>query len=280
MPVAAVNGIEVCYDEFGERSDPTLVLIAGLGSQLLNYPDELCLAYVDRYLHVVRFDNRDAGLSTHLPEGTTYGLADMADDVFGLLDHLGVESAHVWGSSLGGMVAQTMAIARPDRVRSLISVQSTTGEPDVGEHDPEALAAMVDSSGPAEGREAAVAAAVRMYEVLINNPAITDTEQLRQRAEANYDRSYDPAGSGRQLGALLGATSRAAGLASLTVPTLVIHGNRDPLIGISGGRRTAELVPDATFLEVDGMGHDLTPVFWSQYVDAVVAHVAAIETAG
>ncbi len=280
MPSAPVNGIEIYYDEFGAVDDPVLVLMAGLGGQLLNYPDEFCLAFVDRGMRVVRFDNRDAGLSTHLPDGTSYTLDDMAADVFGLLDHLGVAQAHVWGSSLGGMIAQTMAIAHPERVRSLISVQSTTGEPGVGQPDPAALAEIIESTQPSSGREEAVAKAARLYEVLQNNPGVTDPEALRIRAEANYDRSYDPAAGARQVGAVLLATPRAEALAVLDVPTLVIHGNRDPLIDISGGRRTAELVPGATFLEVDGMGHDLAPVFWSQYVDAVVAHVAAVETAG
>lgn len=280
MPIAPVNGIEIYYDDIGSPDDPALVLIAGLGSQLLNYPDELCLAFVDRGMRVVRFDNRDAGLSTQLADGDAYTLSDMADDVLGLLDHLGIAQAHVWGSSLGGMIAQTLAIDHPDRVRSLISVQSTTGEPDVGLADPDALAKTIAFTEPAADREAAVAQAVGMFEVLLNNPETTDLEALRIRAEANYDRSYRPAGSTRQVGAVLTAPSRVEGLARLTVSTLVIHGNRDPLIDISGGRRTAELVPGATFLEIDGMGHDLTPVFWSQYVDAVIAHVANIETAG
>lgn len=280
MPTAAVNGIEIYYDDYGLPGDPTLILMAGLGGQLLNYPEELCLAFVDRGMRVVRFDNRDVGLSTHLPEGASYTLEDMADDVVGLLDHLDIDEAHIWGSSLGGMIAQTMAILHPDRVRSLISVQSTTGESDVGQPDPDALAQIIASTEPSSTRDEAVAKAARLYEVLQNNPAITDSEALRIRAEANYDRSYDPAASIRQVGAVMLAAPRADALATITVPTLVIHGNRDPLIDISGGRRTAELIPGATFLEVDGMGHDLTPVFWTQYVDAVVAHVAAIETAG
>ena len=280
MPIAPVNGIEIYFDEFGAADDPVLVLLAGLGAQLLNYPDELCLAFVDRGMRVVRLDNRDAGLSTHLPEGSVYTLDDMADDVVGLLDHLGITDAHVWGSSMGGMIAQVLAIRHPGRVRSLISVQSTTGEPDVGEPDPAALLQIIASTEPSSSRDEAIEKSARLFEVLINNPAITDAEALRLRAATNYDRSYDPAGGARQVGAVMAAPPRDAALAALDVATLVIHGTRDPLIGISGGRRTAELVDGATFLEVDGMGHDLTPVFWSQYVDAVVAHVAAVETAG
>jgi pimeloyl-ACP methyl ester carboxylesterase len=278
MPIAPVNGIEIYYDEFGDPADPVLVLLAGLGAQVLNYPDELCLAFTDRYLRVIRLDNRDAGLSTHLPDGASYTLSDMSDDVVGLLDHLGIEQAHVWGSSMGGMIAQTMAIEHPDRVRSLVSVQSTTGAPDVGQPDPDAVIKILDASAPAADRDAAIAQAVRMAEVLVNNPAVSDAGAQLAKATAVYDRSYDPAAGARQVGAILAATPRDEALARLTVPTLVIHGNRDPLVDISGGRRTAEVIPGATFLEVDGMGHDLTPVFWSQYVDAVVAHVAAIET--
>ncbi|MFN8052954.1 MAG: alpha/beta hydrolase [Acidimicrobiales bacterium] len=278
MPIAAVNGIEIYYDEFGDPGDPALLLMAGLGSQLLNYPDELCLAFADRYMRVVRFDNRDAGLSTHLPEGTVYSLSDMAADVVGLMDHLGIERAHLWGSSLGGMVAQTVAIEHPERLASLISVQSTTGEPDVGQPDPDALGQLMASIEPAANREEAIEKSIRLFEVLVNNPAVSDAEAHRIKAEAMYDRAYDPAGGSRQAMAVVTAPSRVEGLSHLPMPVLVIHGNRDPVIGISGGRRTAELVPNGTFLEVDGMGHDLTPVFWSQYVDAVVAHVAAIET--
>lgn len=280
MPHIAANGIDLYYDEFGDPADPALVLMSGLGAQLLNYPDEWCLAFVDRGLRVVRFDNRDAGLSTHLAEGDTYSFSDMAADVVGLLDGLGIDRAHVWGSSLGGMVAQTMAIEHRERVRSLISVQSTTGEAGVGDPDPDALGALLAVLAPAVDRADAIDKSVRQSEVLINNPEITDVTYLRHRAEQNYDRAYDPAGSGRQLNALMSAPPRVDGLRALDVPTLVIHGDRDPLIGIDGGRRTAELIPGATFLEVPGMGHDLTPVFWSVYTDAVVRHVAAVESAG
>ena len=279
MPIAPVNGIEIYFDDFGHPDDPALLLICGLGAQLLNYPDEFCLAFVDRGMRVVRFDNRDAGLSTHLPADAAYTLDDMAADVLGLLDHLAIGQAHVWGSSLGGMIAQTLAISHPERVRSLISVQSTTGEPDVGHPDPDALAEIMASVEPSADREEAVTKAAHLASVLVNNPLISDAGAQRLKAEAMYDRSYDPPAGGRQLMAVLGATARAEGLSQLPMPALVIHGNRDPLVGISGGVRTAELIPNSTFLEIDGMGHDLTPVFWSQYVDAVVAHVAAIETA-
>jgi pimeloyl-ACP methyl ester carboxylesterase len=280
MPVAPANGIEIYYDDFGDPDDPALILLAGLGSQLLNYPDELCLAFVDRGMRVVRMDNRDVGLSTHLPEGAGYSISDMAADVVGLMDHLGIEHAHVWGSSMGGVIAQVLAIEHPDRTRSIISVQSGTGEASIGEPADGVLEVMLANSAPAADRDEAIEKFVRTVDTLVNNPAVSDSEAQRIKGAAMYDRSYDPSGVGRQLGAMISAPPRIDELRALTVPALVIHGNRDPLIGIDAGRRTAELIPRSTFVEIDGMGHDLTPVFWSQYVDAVVAHVAAIETAG
>jgi pimeloyl-ACP methyl ester carboxylesterase len=209
-----------------------------------------------------------------------YSLSDLALDAVGLLDVLEIDKAHIWGSSLGGMVAQTIAIEHPERVASLISVQATTGEADVGQPDPEALNALLATFGPADSREAAIANAVTTAKVLINNEAIFDEEYQRDKASAAYDRSYSPEGSARQAMAVMGATDRASALAALSTPALVIHGNRDPLIDISGGRRTAELIAGAQFVEIDGMGHDLSRNFWSQYVDAVVSHVAASESKG
>lgn len=180
---------------------------------------------------------------------------------------------------MGGMIAQTMAIASPHRVRSLISVQSTPGDPSVGQADPEALAAIISTFTPAGDRVAAIDAAVELSRVLINNDDVFDRPLQAERAEAAYDRSSDRSVVARQAGAVIGATDRSAGLAALDVATLVIHGNRDPLIDISGGRRTAELVPNARFVEVDGMGHDLTPCFWKIFTDAVADHLRPIEPA-
>ena len=180
---------------------------------------------------------------------------------------------------MGGMIAQTMAIASPHRVRSLISVQSTPGDPSVGQADPEALAAIISTFTPAGDRVAAIDAAVELSRVLINNDDVFDRPLQAERAEAAYDRSSDRSVVARQAGAVIGATDRSAGLAALDVATLVIHGNRDPLIDISGGRRTAELVPNARFVEVDGMGHDLTPCFWQVFTDAVAEHLRTIEPA-
>lgn len=277
MSFVSANGLSLHVETFGRTDDPPLLLIAGLGAQCINYPDPWCAQFADLGLFVVRFDNRDIGLSDRF-DGE-YTLADMADDAVGVLDALGLDSAHVWGSSMGGMIAQTMAIASPQRVRSLISVQSTPGDPSVGQSDPEALAAIISTFAPAADRSAAIDAAVELSRVLINNDDVFDRQLQVERAEAAYDRSSDRSGVARQAGAVIGATDRSAGLAALDVATLVIHGNRDPLIDISGGRRTAELVSNARFVEVDGMGHDLTPCFWKIFTDAVAEHLRTIEPA-
>lgn len=278
MPHTAANGIELYHDRFGHPDDPTLLLVAGLGAQCTNYDDEFCQAFADRGLHVVRFDNRDIGLSTKFGPTDTYTLADMAADALGLLDALGVDSAHVWGSSMGGMIAQTMAIEAPERVRTLTSVQSTTGEPDVGLPDPDALAALVSNLGPSADRAEAVDKSVAVSRILTNNDSIFDEARSRRRHEDFYDRSYFPEGGMRQMAAVVLGGSRAEALAELPHETLVIHGTVDPLIGFGAGERTAEVIPRATFLPVEGMGHDLNPVFWSRYVDAVVALVAGYES--
>lgn len=277
MSIVSANGLSLHVETFGRADDAPLLLIAGLGAQCINYPDPWCAQFADLGLFVVRFDNRDIGLSDRF-DGE-YTLADMADDAVGVLDALGLDSAHVWGSSMGGMIAQTMAIASPHRVRSLISVQSTPGDPSVGQADPEALAAIISTFTPAGDRVAAIDAAVELSRVLINNDDVFDRPLQAERAEAAYDRSSDRSVVARQAGAVIGATDRSAGLAALDVATLVIHGNRDPLIDISGGRRTAELVPNARFVEVDGMGHDLTPCFWKIFTDAVADHLRPIEPA-
>ncbi len=292
MPSAKANGIDIAYETTGDPTDPTLLLVCGLGSQLINFDPELCELFVARGLHVVRFDNRDVGQSTHIdarvdvrgamraraagePVDAPYTLSDMAADAVGLLDHLGVDRAHVFGTSLGGMIAQTLAIEHPARVRTLLSVMSTTGEPDVGGSTPEAGRALV--APPARTREEYQERAVTNAGIF-GSPGLFDPERLRARAGAAWDRGYDARGVGRQLVAVNASGDRAAGLATLDVPTLVIHGSEDTLIQPSGGRRTAELVPGAELLVVDGMGHDLAPPLWPRLVDAVAAFVAAHPT--
>ncbi|HEU0171093.1 MAG TPA: alpha/beta fold hydrolase [Acidimicrobiales bacterium] len=286
MPIAPSNGIELCYETFGESDDPTMLLVMGLGSQMIHWPDDFCAALAGRGYQVVRFDNRDMGESTWFDGGDTpgvraaigggdvavpYVLADMADDAVGLLDHLGVDRAHVCGVSMGGMIAQTIAIRHPRRVASLTSVMSTTGDPDVGTPTSEAMSALM--APPAATREAYQDAVVHHAHVW-GSPGLFDAERLRETAGRAWDRGYHPEGTARQLVAVVSSGSRSADLAGISVPTLVIHGTADTLVQPSGGERTAEVIPDAKLLVVEGMGHDLPPALWPQMIDAVAGHAA------
>jgi len=285
-----VGEIELAYETLGEPSDPTLLLIMGLGASAIAWPDEMCWAFVGRGFHVVRFDNRDCGRSTVLADrpvdlatlamsffsgGTVeapYRLSDMASDTVGLLDALGVERAHVLGASLGGMVAQTLAIDHPTRVASLTSLMSTTGEADVLLPDADVLPLLL--TPPPADRNGAIAAAVHWIEV-VGSPDHLDREAAADLAARAYDRGFHPEGTVRQLAAVLASGSRADALAQLRLPTLVIHGTEDRLLRPEGGRRTAELVPGARLVEVPGMGHDLPPAFWSVIVEQVTALAAS-----
>jgi pimeloyl-ACP methyl ester carboxylesterase len=289
MPKAAVNGIELAYEVHGPDDGEPLVLVMGLGSTLVSWDVEFVAGLVDRGFRPVRFDNRDVGLSTKLDTvqvnmaeqimramageavDAPYDLSDMADDTAGLLDHLGIASAHVVGASMGGMIAQTLAIGHPGRVRTLTSIMSTTGDLDVGQASAEAAAVLLQR--PANDREGAIANALQTWRV-IGSPDHFDPERVRRRAGAAYDRCYHPAGVGRQLLAVAASGSRTADLRELSVPTLVIHGELDPLVHVSGGRRTAEAVPGAQLLVIEGMGHDLEPVFWSPIIEAITALAA------
>ncbi|HEX8804223.1 MAG TPA: alpha/beta fold hydrolase [Acidimicrobiales bacterium] len=284
MPLAAANGIEIYHETVGDPADPTLLLITGLGAQMLTWDAELCRAFADRGFHVVRYDNRDVGLSTHL-EGdidvlsllagqgvpVPYRISDMAADAVGLLDHLGVDRAHLVGVSMGGMIAQAVAIEHPARVRSLTSIMSTTGEPHVGAPTAEAMQALL--APPAQTAEESADTLV-MHAHVWGSPGLFDEARLRRLAHAVWERNRDPMGSARQLAAILASGSRADGLRALDVPTLVIHGTEDRLVQPSGGERTAELVPDAKLLVVEGMGHDLPKPLWPRLVDAITAHAA------
>ena len=286
MPIAPCNGIELCYETFGEPDDPTMLLVMGLGSQMIHWPDDFCAALAARGYQVVRFDNRDMGESTWFDGGGTAGvqtaigggdvavpylLSDMADDAVGLLDHLGTDRAHVLGVSMGGMIAQTIAIRHPARVASLTSVMSTTGDPDVGTPTSEAMSALM--APPAATREAYQDAVVHHADVW-GSPGLFDEERLRETAARAWDRGYNPAGTARQVLAILSSGSRSAELARLSVPTLVIHGTADTLVQPSGGERTAEVIPDAKLLVIDGMGHDVPPPLWPQLIDAIAGHAA------
>lgn len=267
MPMCRSGDLEIHVETFGNPELPTLILINGLGNQCIHYRSELCERFVDAGFHVVRFDNRDVGLSSDGPDG--YGLADMADDVVAVLDHLGVEKAHVFGVSLGGMIAQTVAIEHPARVSSLISVMSTTGDPDVGR--PTAAAKTLLLTPGAADRAGAIAAHLAGQRVWGSPGHVDEDLQARLAGEA-FDRACRPIGVTRQYHAARRDGSRSERLSRLSVPTLVIHGTADTLIDASGGRRTAEVIPGARLVLIDGMGHDYPEFFWPRLVGATAAH--------
>ena len=262
MSTARNGDVELHYESFGDPGDPTLVLVNGLGSQCINYAVEWCELFVAEGYRVIRFDNRDTGLSSKL-EGVDYSLSDMAGDVVAVLDAVGVERAHVMGLSMGGMIAQRLAIDHPERLRTLTSVMSRTGEPGYGESSPEALAVLLGP--PATSREEHVENHVRAIGVYGSTPEWIDDEETRARAAAAYDRCDYPEGIARHLRAVGRDGSRDEALRSLAVPTLVLHGSRDSLIDPSGGRHTAEVIPGARYVEIEGMGHDYPPAVWEQW---------------
>jgi pimeloyl-ACP methyl ester carboxylesterase len=276
-----VGEVELVYDTIGDPADPPLLLVMGLGMQLIHWDRELCEQFAERGFHVIRFDNRDAGLSTKikgpvpnvlrlisgLPTKVPYLLEDMANDTFGLLDHLGIERAHVVGTSMGGMIAQTMAIARPERVLSLASMLSTTGDRRVG--TPKLRVWTVLTRRAPNDRDAYVEYFLRVF-TLIGSPAYpAEEERTRELAAATYDRCHYPAGTARQLGAIMSSGSRTAGLRELDVPTVVIHGEADPLVPLRAGLATARAIPNAELIKIPGMGHDMPKALWPTYVDAI-----------
>ncbi|WP_432108777.1 alpha/beta fold hydrolase [Streptomyces sp. AA1529] len=291
MPIAAVSPeVSIAYESFGDPGDPPVLLVMGFGAQLLGWHEDFCRALADRGRYVIRYDNRDCGLSTKFDDHPVdvgefmaavssgdisaalamapYRLVDMADDGLGLLTEIGIERAHVVGASMGGMIAQTMAHSRPERVLTLTSMMSSTGESAYGRPSPQAQA-VLSGSKPAD-REGYVAAAEK--ELVWASKRYGNSAVLRELAAASHDRAYYPAGLGRQLGAMVLSGSRADFLRELRVPTLVIHGLDDTLIDPSGGKRTAELVPGAELLLVPDMGHDRPRELWPQLIDAVAAH--------
>ncbi|HWW54383.1 MAG TPA: alpha/beta hydrolase [Acidimicrobiales bacterium] len=263
MSTARNGEVEIHYESFGDPAQPTLLLINGLGSQCINYAVDWCNMFATEGYHVVRFDNRDVGLSSKL-EDVSYTLADMANDAVAVLDAVGAERAHVMGCSMGGMIVQRLAIDHPDRLLSITSVMSRTGEPGYGESSAEALAALM-TPPPADRAEYIDhhVAALRIYG---SKPEWLDEDLIRARAAAAYDRCFCPAGIGRQMTAVMRDGARADALREVNLPALVLHGSRDTLISPSGGRRTAELIPGARYVEIEGMGHDYPPAVWTTWV--------------
>lgn len=287
------NGIRIEYEALGDPAHPALLLIEGLGGQMIGWPDPFCHDLVSRGFHVVRFDNRDSGLSTKVEGGpepdpvaayfgdlssASYTLDDMADDAAGLLDAIGVGAAHLVGLSMGGMIAQTFALRHPEKTLSLCSIMSTTGGRDVGQPTPEGRAHLVRPAAttPEECVEAAVAS-----HRLVGSPAYPrDEAEVRAAALRRHERAHHPEGTARQLCAILASGDRTERLSEVTAPTVVIHGAEDALVQPSGGRATAEAIPGAELVMVEGMGHDLPAALWPRIVDAIVANAARAERPG
>ncbi len=284
MTTAAANGMTIEYETFGDSGSPPVLLIMGLGGQLTAWDADFCRGLAAEGFYVIRYDNRDVGLSTWLDEagdpdigallvGTghaPYAIADMAADAAGLLDALGIASAHIVGVSMGGMIAQTFALDYPERTRTLVSIMSTTGDPTVGQPHPEALATLMVP--PATTREEAIELGVKGWRVIGSPGFGFDEDSVRERAAAAYDRATHPAGLARQLAAIITQPDRTASLASVTVPTLVIHGEADPLVDPSGGRATAAAIPGAELTLIPGMGHDLPLELSDRLIADFTAH--------
>lgn len=283
--------IEIAYQRFGDPAAPPVVLIMGLGAQMVNWPDSLCRALVGEGVQVIRFDNRDAGRSTHLRDApipdlpavmsgsltsVSYTLSDMAADTVGLLDALEIERAHLFGASMGAAIAQTIAIEHPARVRSLTSMMFTTGDMTVGQPHPEVLQFLF-SQGPATTREEVIARTLRSARMVGSTGFALDEAELAARAALAFERGHDDLGMARQSVATVASGDRTAKLRSLKVPTLVIHGLADRLCDPSGGRATASAIPGATLWLVEGLGHDIPPDFQPELARRVAAHVKRAE---
>ena len=283
------RGIRLCYETFGEPGDPPLLLVMGLGMQMIGWDDDFCAQLAARGFHVVRFDNRDAGLSTHVsgrqptaaqlvhrrfgPE--QYRLSDMAQDAAGLLEALELAPAHVVGVSMGGMIAQTIAAEHPDAVRSLTSIMSTTGhrfqgQPALG------IYRHLLTRAPRE-REAYVEHVARVFDAIASPGFPRDEPRMRERAARAFDRNPDPRGTGRQLAAILASGDRTAQLRTIRAPTLVVHGDKDRMVSPSGGKATARAIPGARSVTIAGMGHDLPRAAWPQIIELIAEHARAAE---
>ncbi|HWD70352.1 MAG TPA: alpha/beta hydrolase [Solirubrobacteraceae bacterium] len=281
------------YETYGERSNPPVLMVMGFGAQLIQWPRDFCRRLADGGRNVISFDNRDSGRSArfhgvdsrieavHMAaaagdlatarELAPYTLSDMSEDCLGLLSALQIERAHVVGASMGAMIAQTMAIEHPERVLTLTSMMSTTGEPEYGQSSPEALEALLAPA--ATSREEYIASADSW--LLWHSRRYPEAEQNRALAAESYDRGHYPQGTLRQLAAMLASGPRTEGLRQLRVPTLVIHGSEDTLISPSGGERTAELIAGARHVVVEDMSHDRPRPLWPQICGPILDHTAA-----
>jgi pimeloyl-ACP methyl ester carboxylesterase len=291
MPFAQNGDVQIYYETFGSPAHPPLLLVNGLGSQCINYRVEMCERFAAAGHFVVRYDNRDVGLSSKFssssadvgqllrdaaegkPVAVPYRLTDMASDGVAVLDYLAIDRSHVLGVSMGGMIVQTMAIENPERLLTLTSVMSTTGDPDVGQPTREAQKRIM--APPAQDRDSYIAgqlAGLRIW----GSPACFDEQRLTANAAEAFDRCFDPAGTARQMMAIIASGSRTADLGRVRLPTLVIHGDADTLVDASGGRRTEEAITGARFVLLEGMGHDTAPDYWDEIIDLVRSHTGQI----
>lgn len=285
-----VNGIDIAYETFGDRGAPPVLLVMGLGTQMIAWPDELCTDLAERGHHVVRFDNRDVGASTHLRgvraphlaqvaarrKRPPYTIGDMADDALGLVDALELGPVHLVGASLGGFIAQTAALRQPDKLRSLTLIMTSTGSRRVGQADPRLLGRLL--KGRVVGsREEAMEAVLETFRVIGSKGFALDEERLRDLAGRSFDRGHDPGGYRRQLAAVVAQRDRTERLRRLDVPTLVMHGLHDPLVAASGGLALARVIRGARFVGFSGMGHDLPRELWPEFADHIAALVGRAE---
>lgn len=289
MPSTDANGIRLEYETFGDPAARPLILLRGLGTQMIQWEPEFCRQIADAGHHLVIFDNRDVGLSTHFHRATVPSMAElvkalaagetpdvpytidaMADDVVGLMDALGLASAHIAGISMGGMIVQQTAIRHPDRVLSLTSIMSSTSEAGLPGPSPAAQAALTEPAP--KDRAAYMEYSVRTGKAFTGDGFPYDTESRREMAGRVFDRAFDPDGIARQMAAIVASGSRAEALALLDVPSLIIHGAADPLIPLAAGQATADAIPGAEFMAIEGMGHDLPPGSWTPIVDALARH--------
>ena len=290
--MARANGIELCYEIFGAEDAEPMLLIMGLGAQMIHWDDDFCKELAGRGFRVIRFDNRDIGKSSRMTGGkplkplellklrflripvfAPYRLGDMAADVIGLMDVLGIRSAHLVGASMGGMIAQEIAISYPQRVRSLTSIMSTTGNPKVPPPTREAAAMLM--APPVTTRDEFIERFAQTWKILRVGSFPLDEARDRERAIRTFERGLNPAGVGRQLRAVLASGSRKQRLRSVKAPTLVIHGTVDPLVRPEGGKDTAASIPGAKLLMIEGMGHALPIPMWPQIIDAIAEHAHA-----
>lgn len=292
MPNLKANGIQIEYDTFGDKASTPLLLIMGVGRQMVSWNEEFCQRLADHGLYVIRFDNRDVGLSTKFEEAgmpdvvatltaslqdqkvkVPYSLDDMADDAVGLLDVLGIDKAHICGASMGAAIAQIIGYRHPSRVLSLISIMGSTNNPDLPQAKPEVIKLLL--APDPEEREEHINSVLNRLHVLWGSLAF-DEADMRKRAELEFDRAFYPQGVARQMVAILSHGNRKPRLNSVAAPTLVIHGAEDPLVPLEAGKDTAEAIPGAELLIIDRMGHWLAREAWPQIIKAIVEHIQKV----